>query len=147
MRVKKDDTAVSCSIWEIVEDGATLLTNCSILLDIIDFGEIGFERKSDWARFCNKLDSYDTTPLRRRLIGDGYKGKYYGNIEWDDGNIKITFDEPISVVFASIGDEYIVEKVSEITGNISWSWLWRGGSELGVADACEVILANIKYIR
>ena len=60
----------------------------------------------------------------------------------------MTFKEPISVAFASIGDEYVVEKVSEIEGEISWNWSWRKyDSELVVADSCEVILANIKYIR
>lgn len=147
IRVNKENANLGYSIWEIIEDNETLGAKDRLLLDIIQFGEIGFERKSDWVRFCNKLDSCNITPLRRRFIGDKEEGFYYAKIKFDYSKVTISFDEPIFVVFGEVGDEYIVSKVKEIKGLISWEWFYSNNNELEIANICEVFLTDIKFLK
>ena len=146
-RVNKGNANLGYSIWAITEDNETLATKDRLLLDIIEFGEIGFERKSDWVRFCNKLNSYNITPLRRRTIGDKKEGFYYANIKFDYSNVTISFENPISVVFGEIGNEYVISKVKEIKGLISWEWFYSKNNELEIANICEVFLTDIKFLK
>lgn len=70
--IEADTIEKTVSIANAVEcDEALFFTTANgtqdkaLLLNRVEFGEIGYERKSDWTRFVNKLNSYNDTPIKR----------------------------------------------------------------------------------
>ena len=121
-----------------------------------EFGEIDFERKSDWLRFVNKLNNYDDTPIKRKITGDkksvdwGFLEIARTDIEYTEDGFLITYKEPTDIIVGSVGDSYIIYKATKLKGKISWEWshITKGHEVLGnYAGVCDVYIHNIEIIE
>lgn len=125
------------------------------ILDV-EFGECGMERKSDWMRFGNKLNDYDTTPIKRMLLGNKKQLDYgdyimsIADIDYSEDGITITFKTPQPIVLEKVGTKYLIAEVTEIRGKFTWEWYYRKSHKevLGnYAGICEVYLHEIEIIK
>jgi len=121
-------------------------------LQYVEYGEVNFERVSDWMRFVNKLNNYDTTPILRMLTGDKKSLNLGGMIVTRDNynEIILEFDNPIKLVVDEIGDKYIFVEVTKLKGELSWEWYHRrsGHDELGnYAGICEVFMVQTEIVE
>lgn len=142
----------------IVDDFVLKLANAnqceknSLYLNMVEFGEVNFERKSDWMRFINKLNRYDTTPLKRILVGDkkssqweGMKLTYLGNDEF-----QIDFDDEIELFSSKVGEQAVLVNIKSLKGKLTWEWLFRreGHEELGgYAGICDIWLTDVELLN
>jgi hypothetical protein len=124
---------------------------CLSLLHV-EYGEVNFERKSDWVRFVNKLNEYDTTPIKRMAVGNK-KISDWGDckvtvtdIEYSEDGFLIEFNEPQKLVIETIGENYICIEVKKLQGKITWEWYHRKSHNLDIAGICEVYLYDIEII-
>ena len=123
----------------------------------IEFGECGFERKSDWMRFINKLNKYDDTPIKRMVTGDKKSLDWGGaiisreDIEYSEDGFLVEFKEPTPLIIEQIGENYLVVEVTKIKGQITWEWYHstvESHKELGnYAGICEVFLHSIEIVE
>lgn len=121
----------------------------------IEYGEVGFERVSDWMRFINKLNKYDDTPIKRMVVGDRKSLDWGGaviskeTIEYNEDGFKVDFKEPIPIVLETVGDNFIVAYVSSLRGKTTWEWYHRKShTDLGnYAGICEVYIYDVELLN
>lgn len=122
----------------------------------IEYGEIGFERKSDWMRFVNKLNSYDDTPLKRMIVGDKKSLDWGGaiiskeDIQYSEDGFRVDFKEPTPLILETVGDNYVVAYVNSLRGKTTWEWYHRrkGHEDLGnYAGICEVFIYDVEILN
>lgn len=125
-------------------------------LQHIEFGEVGFERKSDWMRFVNKLNKYDDTPIKRMITGDKNTLDWGGaiisreTINYSEDGFLIEFKNPTPLVVETIGENYLTIDVKKIRGQITWEWYHRKrGHEIleNYAGICEIYLHSIEILK
>lgn len=152
-------TETTCSIYNtIFDDYALKLSKVNsfetdaLFLQTFEYGECSFERKSDWMRFINKLNEYDTTPLRRLLVGDKKSSDWEGMTltNLGDDEYQIELDNPIDVYMGHIGGNPILVKVKTLKGKLTWEWLFRrnGHEDLdNYAGICDVWLKEVEFVN
>lgn len=161
--LKNIDDIETSSHLQCVDDNEVLkFTRCNSLeekclqLLSVEYGEINYERKSDWMRFVNKLNDYDATPLERMLIGDKKKSDWgHFTLErstrtYSNDAILIKFKEPQALVVETIGNQVLIVEVTELEGCLTWEWLYRKShaDALGnYAGICDVYLMDVKIIK
>jgi hypothetical protein len=125
----------------------------AISLQIVEYGECDFERKSDWMRFVNKLENYDTTPLKRLIVGKGKKLDYgdftisLTDIEYSDDGFLVEFKKPFPMVLTEVGENYLIGEVSKLKGAITWEWYYRKSHDLDVAGICEIFMHDVVILE
>ena len=124
----------------------------SVLLEIIEFGEVGFERKSDWSRLNNKLEKYNHDQLLNRFFKNSNKleieeGFYIELIDKIYGTIKVVFENKKSVIVGETKENYITFDATELQGTLSWEWFSTSNNPLEICNGIEVLLTNIEIIK
>ena len=129
----------------------------ALYLQTFEFGEIGFERKSDWMRLVNKLNKYDETQLINMITGRKKSSDWGGmivsraDINYTEDGFQIDFAEPVQLLLETIGDKAVVVEVSQLKGEITYEWLHYRNSrheELGgYAGILEVYIHNVEIIK
>jgi len=160
--LKMEDIETTSHIVMGAEDGSVLeftcandLQNRALRLEHISYGEIGFERKSDWMRLINKLNRYDDTPIKRVLTGNkkssdlGIVKLHREDIEYSEDGILVEFEQPIKILLETIGDKVAVVEVNKLKGKLTyeWSYLGRSSDLDGYADFLEIYLYDIELIN
>jgi|AntDeeMinimDraft_6_1070357.scaffolds.fasta_scaffold12965_4 hypothetical protein len=159
--LKMEDIETTSHIVMGAEDGSVLEFTCAndtqdraLRLNHITYGEIGFERKSDWMRLINKLNRYDDTPIKRVLTGDkkssdiGTLKIHREDIDHSEDGILIEFKQPIKLLLETIGDNAVVVEVNKLKGKLTYEWSYSGSSDLdGYADFLEIYLYDIELIN
>lgn len=122
-----------------------------------EFGEVGFERKSDWMRFVNKLNNYDETPIKRIATGDKKSCDWGGvtisreNIEFSEDGFLLEYDEPVKVILETIGENFVFVEAKKLRGKITWEWHhYRNEmhADLGnYAGVCEIYIYGVEIIE
>lgn len=160
--VSIDDLDTTCSIINALDmcealDFTTVNSfekRCLSLM-YIEYGECNFERKSDWMRFVNKLNSYDDTPLKRMIVGDKKSSDWGGaiiskeDIQYSEDGFRVDFKEPTPLVLEIVGDYYVVAYVNSLRGKTTWEWYHRrnGHEDLGnYAGICEVFIYDVEIL-
>ena len=128
----------------------------ALTIQRVEYGEVGFERRSDWMRFVNKLNDYDTIPIKRAFTGDK-KVSDWGeftisrtDIDYPEDGFLIEFKEPVKLLLERIGDRAIIIEVSKLKGEFTWEWSsYRTRHEdLGnYAGVCEIYLYNVEIVN
>lgn len=159
----KKDLETTTVLQNAVELGEALnFTKCnqtfnrSLLIQYIEYGEYGYERKSDWMRFVNKINNYNDTPIKRIITGDKKSLDYGGmivnrtDIKYSEDGFLIEFKEPQKIVVEEIGDNYLTVEAKEIRGTFSVEWYSskrEKHQELGnISGICEIYLTEIEII-
>lgn len=124
----------------------------SLILETIEFGEVGFERKSDWSRLSNKLNVYNHDQLLNRFFKNSKrleieKGFYIELIDKIDGTIKVVFENKKSVIVGETKESYITFEATELHGTLSWEWFFTSNNPLEVCNGLRVFLAGIEIIK
>lgn len=160
--VPQSEIQTTCSPYMAAEcDEALLFTKCnysekSLSILYVEFGECSLERKSDWMRFVNKLDNYDTTPIKRMMTGDKKafdEGLYKvsrEDIEYSEDGLLFEFKEPVNIIVEEIGDNYVIVEATKIRGKLNWEWYHKrtGHEELeNYAGICEVFISEVEIIE
>lgn len=129
----------------------------ALFLQRFEFGEVGFERKSDWMRLVNKLNHYDETQLKNMITGRNKKSLDWGgmtvsrtDITYSEDGFQIDFAEPVQLLLETIGDKAVVVEVSQLKGEITYEWSYYRNShqDLGnYAGVLEVYIHNVEIIK
>ena len=158
-----DSIDTTCSINNALDMGEALefttvnsfQKRCLSLINV-EYGEVNFERKSDWMRFVNKLNRYDDTPIKRMVVGDGKSLDWGGaiiskeDIEYSEDGFRVDFKEPVPLVVERIGEHFVVAYIKSLRGKITWEWYHRrnGHEDLGnYAGICEVFLYDVEILN
>jgi hypothetical protein len=162
MLIPVSDIETTCMVHNVYDLNQVLkFTTCNgynskaLMIEVVEFGEVGFERKSDWIRFVNKLEKHDITPIKRMLVGDkdgfdnGEMVIKVTDINYSNDGFEIEFKKGVKIVIEQIGDNYLCVEIKKIKGDISWEWYSRiGHKELGdYAGICEIYLNNIVIVE
>jgi hypothetical protein len=127
----------------------------ALFLQSVGYGQMNFERKSDWMRLINKLNRYDDTPIKRILTGDS-KTSDWGDmiisridVDYDEDGFMIEFKEPVKLIVEEIGDNYLTIEVSKIQGKTTYEWWYaKTDNDLeGYADTLEVFIYDVEIIE
>ena len=143
-------TCIECD--EILELIDLQVQKKTLFLDYIEFGEVGFERKSDWMRLVNKLNNYNHDQLLNRFFKDSNKfeldnGVYLELVDRNYGTIQVVFENGQKLIVGETKDSYIVFEATKIQGTISWEWYYTTNNNLDHCNALEVILTNVEIIK
>ena len=143
-------TCLECE--QVLELFDLQLQKDTLFLDYIEFGEVGFERKSDWMRLVNKLNSYNHDQLLNRFFKDSNKFEldndvYLELVDRIDGTIQVIFENGQKIIVGETKDSYIIFEATKIQGTISWEWYPTNNNNLDHCNALEVILTNVEIIK
>lgn len=124
----------------------SLTSETVLLIGNVEFGDYGYERKSDWMRLINKVDNYKADAFFKKLI-PSVKGEY--TVKYNYGSVEIIYDKPIKVALAVVGDKFAVEEITQIKGEITWEW-YSSSCEShkvleGYCGILEVGLRDVKF--
>jgi hypothetical protein len=161
--VNKEDIISTCSIINAMDCEEVLrftTVNSSqekcLSLQYIEYGECGFERKSDWMRFVNKLNSYDDTPIKRIITGNKKSLDWGGalisraDIDYSEDGFLIEFKEPTQIILEKIGDKYLVAEITKLRGKTTWEWYFRRKEHEdldNICGICEVFIYDVEILE
>lgn len=161
--INLDEIETTNSIMNAVETGEILKfrkandsQKRALFLQVVEFGEIGYERKSDWMRLVNKLNSYDETPIKRMITGDKKSLDWGGvvisrtDITYSEDGFLLEFTEPVELLIETMGEKAIVIRVSKLKGEITYEWFHRNShnEELGnYAGILEISIHNVEILN
>lgn len=157
--VNKNDVTINsyldvCLDEDVVLDFTEINSSTVRCLGIfeVEYGEVNFERLSDWKRLINKLDNYNTKTIQRLICGDKKKVKYDGftikpiDFNYSDDGFEIEFDKPTKLVVEKIGDELVLIEIKKLIGNIDWEWYYRGGGINNYANVLSIYISEINIV-
>lgn len=120
------------SLWNLIEEeGVALKNNKEILFEISTDNEDGtYPLIMHYVTFANKIDKEGTSAWLNRM-----GGKKKLNFKYLDGvtiirdaeyesQAKLVFDSPIAIIMGYVGEEPIVTKVTQISGEFCHEWFW-----------------------
>jgi len=106
-------------------------------------------RKSDFKRFVNKLERYNTKVIQNFIVGKNNKIDFgfcivkKANIKYVNDGLNITFKSPIKVYFGQVGDKPIFEEVKSLQGKLMYDFYNRGCNITGV----ELFIEEIEFLN
>ena len=137
---------------QILETISLQFQKDTLFLDYIEFGEVGFERKSDWMRLVNKLNSYNHDQLLNRFFKYSNKyeldnGVYLKLVDRISGTIQVVFERGQKIIVGETKDSYIIFDATKIQGTLSWEWYSTNSNKMDHCNALEVLLTNVEIIK
>lgn len=115
-----------------------------LLIDEVRFGEVGYERKSDWMRLVNKVDNYNADAFFKKLLPSTKEYK----VTYDNGTFIINYKKPIKVVVAVVGDSFAVEEVTQIKGEVQWEWYFSSCESHKVLEGyCGILEVGLRDVK
>lgn len=150
------ETPMTCHLHNL-EDGEILKLakgfykeSDRLYIETTESGHDGtWERKSDFKRFLNKIESHDTKAIQNFIVGKNKKADFgfctveKVSIKFSNDGLKITFKEPIKVYFGEVGNKIITEEVNSLQGKLMYDFYhFRNNDEIGI----ELFIEEVEFL-
>lgn len=102
-----------------------------------------FPRVNEWTRFANKIEKDGINWWFER------NAKYFNGIKkvekiWYGDKYKITFVNPLPIIFGMVGTEQVIKNANGLNVTVSYDWYWnKNWRQDKIANGIQIHFENV----